>query len=67
MIRNAKGSLNRFWRSLTKEQRAAVDTVAMDMWEAYRNPTLRNVPEAARKARPLFMFGLDYIKLDKLE
>lgn len=42
-------SLNLFWRSLTKEQRTAVETVAMDMWEAYRNSTLRYVPGAAQK------------------
>ena len=39
----------RFWRGLTKEQRAGVETVAMDMWEAYRNSTLRYVPEAEKK------------------
>mgnify|MGYP002400557418 FL=1 len=42
-------SLNRFWRRLTKEQRASVETVAMDMWEAYRNSTLKYVPEAENK------------------
>jgi transposase len=42
-------SLNRFWRRLTKEQRAGVETVAMDMWEAYRNSTLKYVLEAESK------------------
>lgn len=42
-------SLNRFWRSLTKEQRAGIQTVAMDMWKAYRNSTLRFVPDAVDK------------------
>jgi transposase len=42
-------SLNRFWRSLSKEQRAGVETVAMDMWDSYRNSTLRFVPDAADK------------------
>ena len=42
-------SLNRFWRSLTKEQRRGVETVAMDMWEAYRASTLRFVPGAEDK------------------
>jgi transposase len=42
-------SLNRFWRSLTKEQLMGVETVAMDMWEAYRNSTLRFVPGAEDK------------------
>jgi transposase len=42
-------SLNRFWRSLSRDQRAGIETVAMDMWEAYRNSTLRYVPGAAQK------------------
>lgn len=42
-------SLDRFWLSLSPEQRAQVETVAMDMWEAYRNSTLRHVPDAASK------------------
>ena len=42
-------SLNRFWRSLTREQRAGVETVAMDMWEAYWNSTVRYLPNAAEK------------------
>jgi transposase len=42
-------SLDRFWRSLSAAQRSAVETVAMDMWEAYRNSTLRYVPDAAQK------------------
>jgi transposase len=42
-------SLSRFWRGLSREQRAGVQTVAMDMWEPYRNATLRYVPDAAEK------------------
>lgn len=42
-------SLNRFWRSLSKAQLAGIQTVAMDMWEAYVNSTLRYVPGAAQK------------------
>jgi len=42
-------SQNRFWRSLTKEQLMGVETVAMDIWEAYRNSTLRFVPGAEDK------------------
>ena len=42
-------SLNRFWRGLTKEQRSGVETVAMDMWEAYWNSTVKYVPSAAEK------------------
>lgn len=42
-------SLDRFWRSLTEQQRVGVETVAMDMWEAYWNSTVRYVPDAAQK------------------
>jgi transposase len=42
-------SLNRFWRSLTKDQLQSVETVAMDMWEAYYNSTVRFVPGAPNK------------------
>jgi transposase len=42
-------SLNRFWRTLTDEQRAGIETVAMDMWEPYRSATLRHVPAADGK------------------
>ncbi len=42
-------SLDRFWRTLTEEQRGGIETVAMDMWEPYRNSTLRFVPEAEHK------------------
>lgn len=44
-----EASLDRFWLSLSPEQRAQVETVAMDMWEAYRNSTVRHVPDAASK------------------
>jgi len=42
-------SLNRFWRTLSPAQLAEVETVAMDMWEAFRNSTIRYVPGAADK------------------
>jgi transposase len=42
-------SLNRFWRSLTNEQLAGIETVASSMWKAYRNSTLRFVPGAEGK------------------
>ena len=42
-------SLDRFWTSLSTAQRAGVTTVAMDMWEPYRNSTLHHVPDAAQK------------------
>jgi len=44
-----EASLNRFWSALSPDQRAAVETVAMDMWEPYRTSTLRYVPGAAQK------------------
>ncbi len=42
-------SLNRFWCSLTPEQRAGVEVVAMDMWEAFYASTVKYVPEAVDK------------------
>ncbi len=44
-----EASLDRFWRSVPTEHRAQVETVAMDMWEAYRNSTVRHVPDATSK------------------
>ena len=42
-------SLNRFWQSLTPEQRAGIETVAMDMWEAFYTSTVKYVPNAVNK------------------
>jgi transposase len=42
-------SLDAFWRSLTAEQLAGVEAVAMDMWEPYVKSTLAHVPGAAGK------------------
>jgi transposase len=44
-----EASLDRFWNSLSDEGLAQVQTVAMDMWEPFRNSTLRHVPEAHSK------------------
>lgn len=44
-----ENSLNRFWRTLTQEQREAVEAVSMDLWEAYRNSTIRYIPRAIEK------------------
>jgi transposase len=44
-----EASLERFWQTLTPEQLAGIETVAMDMWEPYKNATLRQVPGAADK------------------
>ena len=42
-------SLDAFWQSLTAEQLAGVQAVAMDMWEPYVQSTLSQVPGAAGK------------------
>jgi len=42
-------SLDGFWKSLTAEQLAGVEAVAMDMWEPYVKSTLAHVPGAAGK------------------
>ena len=42
-------SLDAFWESLTGEQLAGVEAVAMDMWEPYVQSTLSHVPGAAGK------------------
>jgi transposase len=44
-----ENSLNRFWRTLTREQLKEVEAVSMDMWEAFRNSTIRYVPGGAEK------------------
>ena len=41
--------LDTFYTGLTADERAAIETVAMDMWEGYIRPTLEHVPEAERK------------------
>lgn len=42
-------SLDAFWKSLTAEQLAGVEAVAMDMWEPYVQSTLSHVPGATDK------------------
>jgi transposase len=42
-------SLDAFWESLTDEQLAGVEAVAMDMWEPFVQSTLSHVPGAAGK------------------
>jgi transposase len=42
-------SLDAFWESLTPEQLAGVEAVAMDLWEPYVRSTLAHVPGAASK------------------
>ncbi len=43
------GSLDGFYGSLTAEQRAGIEAVAMDMWEPFITSTMAHVPEAAGK------------------
>lgn len=44
-----KASLEAYYQGLTKKQRAAIESIAMDMWEAYIQATLAQIPEAGRK------------------
>jgi transposase len=44
-----QGSLDAFWESLTAEQLAGVEAIAMDMWEPYVRSTLAHLPGAAGK------------------
>ncbi len=45
----SKAALDAFWLSLTKEQLAAIEVVAMDMSQAYISSTLGHVEGAERK------------------
>jgi transposase len=42
-------SLDEFWSSLSPEQTASVEAVAMDMWDPYVTSTLNHLPDARRK------------------
>lgn len=42
-------SLDAFWPTLSKEQLASIEGVAMDMWEAYINSTKEHLPGADEK------------------
>lgn len=44
-----QASLDGFWASLTPEQLAAIEVVAMDMCQPYIRSTLEHVPDAKRK------------------
>ncbi len=44
-----QASLDRFWQRLTPEHRSGIETVAMDMWDAYWKSTVLHVPEATSK------------------
>ncbi len=44
-----KGSLDGYYQTLSKEQLAGIEAVAMDMWDPFLASTLEYVPEAASK------------------
>lgn len=44
-----KESLSGYYESLTDEQKAGIESVAMDMWRAYITATLEHIPEAEKK------------------
>lgn len=44
-----QASLDGFWKTLTAEQLASIEAVAMDMWDAYENSVRAHVPQAAEK------------------
>jgi len=44
-----KETLKAWYESLTEEQRAAIESVSMDMWPAFINATLESVPGAEEK------------------
>ena len=44
-----EASLDGFWLGMSEERRAGVEAVAMDMWQAFLNSTLKRVPGAIDK------------------
>lgn len=44
-----QSSLDGFWETLTEEQLAAIEAVAMDMWDPYITSVREHLPEADRK------------------
>jgi hypothetical protein len=42
-------ALDAYWQAVPAEHRAAVEAVAMDLWEPYFPSTLADVPEAQGK------------------
>lgn len=44
-----QSSLDGFWTTLSEEQLAGVEAIAMDMWDPYVNSTREHLPEAERK------------------
>lgn len=44
-----EASLDGFWSSLTEQQIAAIEAIAMDMWDPYIRSTVNHLPEARQK------------------
>lgn len=44
-----QGSLRSYYDTLSEEQKAAIESVSMDMWPAYINVTLESIPGAEEK------------------
>ena len=44
-----KASLQSYYDTLSENQKAGIESVSMDMWPAYINTTLENLPDAERK------------------
>jgi transposase len=44
-----QSSLDGFWKSITAEQLAAIEGVAMDMWDPYETSLRQHLPDAERK------------------
>ena len=42
-------SLDGFWLGMSEERRKGIEAVAMDMWQAFMNSTLKRVPDAIDK------------------
>jgi len=42
-------SLNEYYETLTKEQKAGIESISMDMWPAYIKSTMSNIPDAKAK------------------
>jgi transposase len=44
-----QGSLDRFWSTITAEQRASIQAVALDMWDPSVASVREHLPEAEKK------------------
>ena len=44
-----QAALDAFWETLSEEQLQGIESVAMDMWEAYANSVLQHVPGGRQK------------------